>query len=245
MWFYAKDGRETGPVSDAELDALTARGVIDAATLVWREGMAVWHPLSSIREATAIPKAGQEACSQCGTFYSPDDLVAVSGLKVCGACKPMVVQRIKEGLPLTNRVKAWADNKLVVTEAETELPRRCFRCNSSDVQTTVKAKMERSFTINRSFSIQVHFCLACGKKKRMKSWMAGATFVLGFGGILMALAGAIPSAIATLGLISVLATSLSLSTFDRPARLQKSKGTTLWVSGASRPFLDSLPKWPN
>ena len=131
MWFYAKDGRRVGPVSDGELDSLAASGVIDAFTLVWREGMTEWQPLSSIRTAAAIPKAGQEACSQCGTFHSPDDLVSFSGLKVCGACKPVVVQQIKEGLPLSNREKAWSDTKLVVTEAETELPRRCFRCARS------------------------------------------------------------------------------------------------------------------
>lgn len=232
-----------GPVSDGELDSLAASGVIDASTLAWKEGLADWLPLAEARPGVTIPKAGQEACSQCGTFHSPDDLVALSGLRVCGACKPAVVQRIKEGLPFTNLENTWKDNKLVVTEAETELPRRCFRCNSSDVQMAVKAKMERSFTINRSFSVQVHFCQACGNKRRMKSWGAGFAFVLG--AILLAFAGSIPPAVAFLALVAVLTTSLSLSSFDRPARLQKSKGKTLWISGAGKPFLDSLPKWPN
>lgn len=243
MWFYAKDGRKAGPVSDGELDSLAARGGIDASTLVWKEGMVDWLPLATARPSVTIPKAGQEACSQCGTFHSPDDLVALSGLKVCGACKAPVVQRIREGLPLTNLEKAWSANKLVVTEAETGLPKRCYRCNSSDVQTPVTAKMERSFTINRSFTIKVHFCNACGRKRRLKSWVAGTVFVLG--AILLVFAGSIPSAVAAIAVISVLLASLSLATFDRPARLEKWKGPTLWVSGAGQPFLDSLPKWPN
>ena len=49
-WFYVDAGKQTGPVSEAEFDQLAQSGRIQAATLVWREGMADWTPLSGITE---------------------------------------------------------------------------------------------------------------------------------------------------------------------------------------------------
>ncbi|MBP9535386.1 MAG: DUF4339 domain-containing protein, partial [Pseudoxanthomonas sp.] len=38
-WYYsAADGQHRGPFPAAEMQALAARGVITASTLVWREG---------------------------------------------------------------------------------------------------------------------------------------------------------------------------------------------------------------
>lgn len=243
MWFYAMDGRKVGPVSDDELDSLAASGVIDASTLVWKEGMADWLPLATARPGVPIPKAGQEACSQCGTFHSPDDLAALSGLKVCGACKPAVVQRLKEGLPFTNIDNVWRDNDLLVAEVVTDLPKRCFHCNSSNIQETVSTKMERRFTINCSFSVKVHFCQNCRPKRQLKSWIP--VVVYGIGAIFFAAAGFISAFAAISSLAAVLSATLVLLQPERPARLRKSKGKTLWISGAGQPFLDSLPKWPN
>src|SRR5205823_6669537 len=36
-------------------------------------------------------------CSQCGKSFSPDEVVRIGGGWVCAACKPIYVQRIKEG----------------------------------------------------------------------------------------------------------------------------------------------------
>ncbi len=238
MWFYAKDGQKSGPVPEGELDSLAARGVIDASTLVWKDGLAEWLPLATARPGVPIPKAGQEACSQCGMFHSPEDLVAVSGLKICAACKPAVVQRIREGLPLTNLENAWRDRNLVVAEAENALPNRCFRCNSRDTHRTVTAKMQRSFMISSPHNVQIHFCTACYRKGLLKRWGSGILVVL--------VVVVMVSSRLSLGLALLLTTAaLGLGMLERSVRLKKAKGTSLWISGAGRPFLDSLPKWPN
>ncbi len=40
-------------------------------------------------------------CSQCGRSFASDDLVALAGLLVCAECKPVVAQKLREGiLPL-------------------------------------------------------------------------------------------------------------------------------------------------
>jgi uncharacterized membrane protein YjgN (DUF898 family) len=46
-WYYAHDGQQQGPVSEAELAQLARTGVIGATNLVWRDGLANWGPLSA------------------------------------------------------------------------------------------------------------------------------------------------------------------------------------------------------
>ena len=48
-WYYATaDGQQLGPLPAAELAALARRGAIGPQTLVWREGLAQWCPLSAV-----------------------------------------------------------------------------------------------------------------------------------------------------------------------------------------------------
>lgn len=54
-WYYAKDGRQNGPVSLEELIRLLATGTISAGDLVWREGMAAWTPAGEIPELAPPP----------------------------------------------------------------------------------------------------------------------------------------------------------------------------------------------
>lgn len=46
-WYYAHDGQQQGPVSEAELARLASTGVIGASNLVWRDGLPDWGPLAT------------------------------------------------------------------------------------------------------------------------------------------------------------------------------------------------------
>ncbi len=49
-WYYAdRQHQQQGPVDASELARLFRAGQIDAATLAWRDGLAQWQPLSSLR----------------------------------------------------------------------------------------------------------------------------------------------------------------------------------------------------
>jgi len=49
QWYYTtNDGRTNGPVTDAQLAALTQLGRITPATSIWCEGMAKWVPASTV-----------------------------------------------------------------------------------------------------------------------------------------------------------------------------------------------------
>jgi hypothetical protein len=41
-WFYASDGQQNGPFSEAELREFIARGIVRPTTLVWGDGMSEW-----------------------------------------------------------------------------------------------------------------------------------------------------------------------------------------------------------
>jgi hypothetical protein len=48
MWYYSLNNQPVGPIDEAELKALFARGVINFDTLIWREGMPEWKRYGEI-----------------------------------------------------------------------------------------------------------------------------------------------------------------------------------------------------
>lgn len=102
-WYYAVAGERKGPITGAELSALAAAGTVTPATLVWREGMAGWEPFAqAVAASPTIPSAtsgGTAACAECGRTAEPGDLVELAGRRVCASCKPVVLQRLQEGVP--------------------------------------------------------------------------------------------------------------------------------------------------
>lgn len=58
-WYYAdRQRRQIGPQPASHLAQRYRAGEIDAATLVWREGMAAWQPLGSLRAELGLDDAG-------------------------------------------------------------------------------------------------------------------------------------------------------------------------------------------
>jgi uncharacterized RDD family membrane protein YckC/DNA-directed RNA polymerase subunit RPC12/RpoP len=108
-WHYVQSGEAKGPVSDQEFQNLIAQGVIGPSTLVWRDGMAEWVPLSQAgvqaAPAAAPPQilpgglapSGAAVCSQCGRAFPPGEVIQVGSLNVCAECKPAFLQRVREG----------------------------------------------------------------------------------------------------------------------------------------------------
>ena len=53
-WFYASEGQQKGPLPEAQLRDLIARGMVRADTLVWTEGMPGWQRDPDLLAARAI-----------------------------------------------------------------------------------------------------------------------------------------------------------------------------------------------
>jgi len=118
-WYYVEEGQQRGPVAEPELDGLVQAGKVTADTLVWREGLANWQPYGQVRPgaagglrvAPAPPGASAQAaasaggaevvCTECGGIFSRDQTIRYGDAWVCATCKPLFVQKLKEGAALS------------------------------------------------------------------------------------------------------------------------------------------------
>jgi hypothetical protein len=75
-------------------------GSIRPDTLVWREGMADWQRWSAVRHGAVPtgPGVAPRVCAHCGGVFPADQLITLQGVAVCAACKPVQLQKLKEGL---------------------------------------------------------------------------------------------------------------------------------------------------
>ncbi len=122
IWYYAENNAQAGPVSDEQLRELAQAGRIQGATLVWKAGMDAWTPLAqavpglapslpaaavakpSVSSDTAVTQRpfGQlmpetALCESCKQFKPLDELVQISGQRVCAQCKPLELQKLQQG----------------------------------------------------------------------------------------------------------------------------------------------------
>lgn len=106
-WYYLDGDSRLGPVPRQQLDVLAAEGTINDSTLVWHEGKEDWVPYGNADSESSSPPpgaSGQVSCAECGQSFSLDDVIEYRGLHVCGPCKPVFLQRVKEGGALPSEV---------------------------------------------------------------------------------------------------------------------------------------------
>lgn len=105
-WFYVENGKQAGPVDEAQLDEFARGGKIQAETLVWREGMAAWQSYAEARGGASAapnmppmsaPPVSGVVCAECGRLFAPEDTIQYGDARVCAACKPLFVQKLAEG----------------------------------------------------------------------------------------------------------------------------------------------------
>ena len=110
-WYYADNGKQVGPVNEADWAQLVGTGKITATTLVWHEGLPDWQPYGGLAPAAVAPSrapaaAGTEppvrdaVCCECGRTFPCEDMIQLGGSWVCAACKPLAVQKLKESVQL-------------------------------------------------------------------------------------------------------------------------------------------------
>ncbi len=136
-WFYADNGQQRGPISEAEFDSLVAAGSIQPSTLVWHEGMPAWKPFAEARpvasptggppptpgETPAGAAAGGVVCSVCGKGFAEDQIIRFGPTIVCGGCKPVFLQRLREGATTPTNASAGtlSTAELLATDYETDI----------------------------------------------------------------------------------------------------------------------------
>jgi uncharacterized RDD family membrane protein YckC len=100
-WYYVDAGQQAGPITETQLSELVAAGKVRADTLVWRQGLAEWVPHGNARTANPALAATlaekQVVCSECKQIVAHDQALQYGATWVCAACKPIFVQKLKEG----------------------------------------------------------------------------------------------------------------------------------------------------
>lgn len=106
-WYYALDGQKVGPISKSDFKALVRSKKVTAQTKVWRPGLENWVELGRLMKPKEKPVSDQPtesvpartvACAECGQMFVEDDLLTLDNTRVCAACKPIVLQKLKEGI---------------------------------------------------------------------------------------------------------------------------------------------------
>ena len=107
-WYYAIEKQQMGPVSDSEFGDLVRKGTITSNTLVWNRTMTDWAPYGQVAGKPQDTRAGNTKaggprllhCSECGRAFPENEMINYNNVWVCAACKPVFIQKIKEGVEL-------------------------------------------------------------------------------------------------------------------------------------------------
>lgn len=76
-WFYAFDGKQQGPLSEAELRDLLVTRVVGADTLVWSEGMSSWTKAGEVpgllTDAQRPAEPSDQSAARLDPSFASDD----------------------------------------------------------------------------------------------------------------------------------------------------------------------------
>ena len=268
-WYYAQEGQRIGPVSDEELTRLTKDNVVTPSTLVWRYGMAEWQPWGSV-VVSALPESA--LCQGCNRPFLKDDLVSIQGVMVCAACKPVQLQRVREGaLPLGagGLSATFGNDKRMIIALNSPLPSRCVCCNGP--ATGVKRRtfywyppwvyalillsplilIVVSLVVRRTARIDIPLCDEHLAKRRKRLWIGWAWGLSSLLGMVLAVVLLNSRNQEAMGGFLILASLISLVgaliVGQRTASIlsiQKIGKETATFNRASPEFIASLPPWP-
>lgn len=268
-WFYALNGQQQGPVTDAQLDELVRAGTLAPDTLVWHEGMAGWKPLSAARSAAApsgaLPPIVSEPgtrCVECGLTYAPTDLIVLNNSWVCATCKPKFLQRMMEGTaaPGSSRL-IWRRKREIVLSKDTPFPDRCVCCNAP----TNGFKLKRDLSwhppayyllllvclwlyiivamiARKKATLHIGLCEAHRAARKQTILIASLSAVLGL--VLVIAGGVMENGIlALIGAVLLIGGGLYGAVKAPIISCTKIENDLVSFKGAGQPFLDTLPEW--
>jgi uncharacterized RDD family membrane protein YckC len=96
-WYYENDGVQVGPLTDDEFRRTVLGGKVTSSTRVWNETLRGWTLYGDLQGGSTGAEGRLAAiCSQCGRQFHEDDMLRYQNAWICGECKPVFFQRLKE-----------------------------------------------------------------------------------------------------------------------------------------------------
>ena len=267
VWHYSIDGARGGPVTDEEFEELIFDGIITRSSLVWREGMEDWQPLSVLRPGPATASArttealpdDQAICVECNQAGQKEDMLLLEGAWVCARCKPTLLQRLREGAAISTG-GAWQSGDKLVLGLKTSLPDRCVKCNAPAHGFRLKRHLNwhpggyyllfllspliyiiAALCVRKIARIEVGLCEQ--HRARRRNWMIGCwtTAILSIGFTVVDVTG--NGTFGLIGLPLLAAAAIAGVVTGRvvaPTRIDKEH---IWLKGAGPKYLDGFPDW--
>ena len=102
QWYYEGPDGQGDPVSEEEFNSLIRNGTIKYSTLVWNSTMTDWKEYGRLNiSSEGSGSSNKSFCIECGRSYFIDDMIKYGDSWVCAQCKPVFIQKIKEGVTVT------------------------------------------------------------------------------------------------------------------------------------------------
>ena len=259
-----------GPVSDSELEELVRVGTVTDATLLWHAGLEGWRPYGSLRPRTTPPRGSapstasgqgtQESCAECGRSFPADDMLFLNNTWICAQCKPVFIQKLKEGVR-GGRLNVWRQGPTLVMHRDAELPDRCVKCNTP----ANGGKLRRNLYWHHPglyllilLNLLIYLIVAlivrkrakitlglCEKHRSTRVWAISSAWILVLLGVGLLVGGIVNvnGWLALTGVILLLGGAIYGAVRGRivtPRRIDKEH---VWLNGVCAEYLDNLPDW--
>jgi hypothetical protein len=266
-WYYAREGQRIGPVADEDLTRLAKDNVVTPSTLVWRHGMTEWQPWGTV-VVSALPESA--LCHGCSRPFLKDDLVSIQGVMVCAACKPVQLQRVREGiLPLGTGgiAPAFGSGKRVIIALNNPLPSRCVCCNRPASGVRIRTfywyppwiyaliivpliLILVSLVVRRTIRLEIPLCNEHEAKRRKQVWIGWAWGLSSILGMVLAVVllnnnqEAMGGFLMLTSLISLVAALIVGQRNASILSIHRIGKETATFNRASPEYIASLPPWP-
>lgn len=273
-WHYVSEGQNHGPISQSEFDALRRSGTIRNDTLVWRDGWKSWHPLGKVVTTPSAPPPGSvpppplpaatgtARCAECQQLLPKEEMMAFEHNFVCAACKPLFLQKIREGLAPGSADTLWRSGRQLVTSIHATLPDRCVKCNAPSDGRPMLRKLYWhhpalyililpglliyalvAIAVRNTATIRASLCPEHRSRRKRAILIAWVLVVAGVIGFILAASsesgwGMLVGGLAFLaGMITAIVGTSLLSA-------KKIDKQNAWVAGCCPEFLAAFPEWP-
>jgi hypothetical protein len=269
-WFYERNGKQAGPVTEQEFDQLVQSGAIQEETLVWNEGMSDWQPLRMARPQLSSPHpipqapdrapASHQRCAECHQMFPEREMLFLNRLWVCAQCKPILIQRFKEGaMPASGT--AWRAGRQMIMRPEMALPDRCVKCNAPANGYRLKRNLYwHSWVIYLLVLINllVYLLVAlfvrkravihvgvCEAHRKHRYWTILGSWIGVLAGLGVLGAGIAKDSVNLILMGGIIFVASALFGAVRAALVSPAKidREFVWVKGVNRAYLDELPEW--
>jgi hypothetical protein len=269
QWYYSDQGQQRGPVSAEQLEKLTRSGVVTPRTLVWREGFANWMPYSAIAQRGLSPQSGAPVsnaaggdlvvCTECRRGFPKSETVQFEGSYVCAGCKPIFMQKLREGVSAGAGI--WRSGKQLVTCLDATLPPRCVKCNAPTDTRPVTRKLywhPPAVYLALLLNIIIYAIIAMIARKRGLAVVSICqphrsarrnviiiSWLLVLGGIAAGITGIAEESgwIGGLGAVALLGGVIYGIVRGRLIFARKIDKENMWLGGCGAEFLAEFPDW--